>query len=429
MKQIGWRARRAGRLVASLAATTLAAAFVSARPRMVVPAETATAIAPSTAARDTAARDTAARDTVLAPSAVAITPPLLPGAAPPATPTASALPRVVTGDAKLPAPVDSTFDPTDGSGRVRWVGRDTAHALSAADRTLLRDVFGIDDVRRLYLPTTSGDALRYAAHPPGCSDELRVGTRRGGCRAVSVRVGLDAPRAPDETWDAYTARVTRGGTHAWSSTGRAFYATLAALSPDARPAFERLLADARDAGFPVHVRETYRTPERQAAILARNDGRTTTATSAHSFGRAIDVSIGDGRIGRRSTHRTWVAFRRWVLGQQNGAFRLIGTPESTWDWPHVEYVGPPGAPMPVLGYRSLDALVAAARACRTATSTLAEAEARCTTASPRPGADVAVSGVMDDEPVSRARRGRRHRGRSHSGSSARRERRHHKPNR
>ena len=406
------RLRGAGLVVSALAATTLAAAcmgvphYAAPLAAPVAPAEVATG--PAAVAPVVDAPATAHDSTPAAPPGATMSGATTPAAA--SAPPSPAPPLAVSGDVEDPVAIDSTFDPTDGSGKIRWLGRDAAHALSADDRTLLRDVFGIDDVRRLYVPTASGDVLRYAAHAPGCSDELRVGALRGACRAVSVRVGLDAPRAPDETWDAYTARVTRGGTHAWSSTGRVFYTNLAALGPDARPAFERLLADAREAGFPVHVRETYRTPERQAAILARNDGRTTTATSAHSFGRAVDVSIGDGRIGRRSTHRTWVAFRRWVLGQQNGAFRLIGTPESTWDWPHIEYVGPLGTPMPVLGYRSLDALVAAARACHTETSTLADAEARCTIASPRPGAGVAVSGVMDDEPVARGRSRRRRRG-------------------
>ncbi len=307
---------------------------------------------------------------------------------------------------------------------VRWVGRDADRTLSADDRALLRSVFGIDDVRRLYLPATGGEVLRYAARPSGCPDESRT-TRHDTCRVVSVRVGLAAPRTADETWDAYAARVTRGGTRSWLAGGRTAYSGLDALDSDARPAFERLVEDARRAGFPVHVRETYRTPERQAFILARNDGRTTTATSAHSYGRAVDISVGDGRIGRRSTYHTWVAFRRWVTEQQGGAFRLIGTPERTWDWPHVEYVGAASGGAP-LGYRSVDALVAAARACQAGAASAAEAAARCTAASPRPAAGVAAT-VVDDAPVARSHGGRRrggHHGRSRGGKRSRGERSH-----
>ncbi len=332
---------------------------------------------------------------------------------------AAAAARRDTAPAPPPQPpaLDSApppLDPTDGSGRVRWVGREADRTIAPADRALLRSVFGIDDVRRIYVPTTPGEVLRYAAHAPGCPDVGPNGgrptTRGGACRVVGVRIGLAAPRDSTETWDAFTARVERGGPRVWSANGgRAAYSGLDALDPEARPAFQRLIDDARAAGFPIHVRETYRTPERQAAILARNDGRTTTLTSAHSFGRAVDIAV-SGR------HSTWVEFRRWVLRQQNGAFRLIGTPESTWDWPHVEYVGPAGGPP--LGYASVDALVAAARVCRAGAASDVEAARRCTQESPRPAESVLATTVSDDEPVGRARRGHRH-GRHASARSVR----------
>ncbi len=359
------------------------------------------------------------------PPAPAVVPPVAAAAPAPDTAAlraaavaAAAAPRDTARLAPAPLALDSAppLDPTDGSGRVRWIGREADHTLAPADRALLRTVFGIDDVRRIYIPTTAGEVLRYAAHAPGCptlENGGRPTTRGGACRVVGVRIGLAAPRDTGETWDAFTARVEHGGPRAWTASGgRTEYAGLDALDPDARPAFERLVADARAAGFPIHIRETFRTPERQAAILSRNDGRTTTLTSAHSYGRAVDISV----AGR---HSAWVEFRRWVLRQQNGAFRLIGTPESTWDWPHVEYVG--AATATPLGYRTVDALVAAARACRAGAASDAAAAARCTVAPPRPAADVAVTTVSDDAPASRSRgrRGRHHASRGSSRGSSR----------
>lgn len=52
----------------------------------------------------------------------------------------------------------------------------------------------------------------------------------------------------------------------------------------ARPRFERLITAARAAGFPVRVRETYRSPERQAYLTVLGRGLTFTATSMHSAG-------------------------------------------------------------------------------------------------------------------------------------------------
>ena len=394
---------RAGTILRAVLHATLMAACATA-PRPAPNAPTPAPSAPATVAESPAA--------AVVPHAVV----------PPPAPAVDSSMRPTTSPMSAPTLPAQTIDPTDGSGTVRWVGRDADATLSADDRALLRTVFGVDDVRRLFLPAAAGTGLRYAAHPPGCPDEGRTATFHGACRVVGVRVGFAAPRVPGETWDAYTGRVTRGGARTWAAGGHTAYSGLDALDPEARPAFERLLADARAAGFQVHVRETYRTPERQAFILARNDGRTTTATSAHSSGRAVDISVGGRPSGRRSTHGAWVEFRRWVTEQQGGAFRLIGTPERTWDWPHVEYVGARaagdvGGPL----YPTVDALVAAARACRAATASETEAAERCTVASPRPAAGVQTYEVTDDAPARHARRGRRgtRRTRSHGAKRSR----------
>ena len=251
-----------------------------------------------------------------------------------------------------------------------------SRTLRVDERALLRSVFGIDDADRLYAgDTTAGAVLLYRAAPTGCVDgsaSPRPRTRE--CRSVPVRVGLTSPRRSDETWDAFVARVARRGPRAWPGAVHSYYTSLASLDPEARPRFERLVADARRAGFRVRVAETYRSPERQALLLARGDGRTATATSVHSYGRAADLIIGDGRFDRLSTARAWIRFRRWVVRYDGGAFRLVGTPERTWDWPHVELAEP------LLGYGDVETLVAAARRCRAETSDEAAAAARCTLA-------------------------------------------------
>src|SRR5258708_35730695 len=83
------------------------------------------------------------------------------------------------------------------------------------------------------------------------------------------------------------------------------------LDPEARPEFERMLHDARAAGFSPHVVATYRSPEREAFLMAKGGGRTHTLTSDHSYGRAVDISIDDGNLHRAVTRRDWIAFRRW----------------------------------------------------------------------------------------------------------------------
>jgi hypothetical protein len=129
---------------------------------------------------------------------------------------------------------------------------------------------------------------------------------------------------------------------------------LASLDPEARREFERMLAAARRAGHGVKVVETHRTPERQAYLLVSGGGLTFTATSQHSSGRAVDLVLGDGNLKQRRTRARWIAFRRWLTQYEGGRFRLIGLPEQSWDWPHVELPGP-------AGYRSIEALILAAQ--------------------------------------------------------------------
>jgi hypothetical protein len=104
----------------------------------------------------------------------------------------------------------------------------------------------------------------------------------------------------------------------------------------------------------VRVTEAYRSPERQAYLMVRGGGLTFTATSMHSAGHAVDLVVADGDLYNPRTRANWIAFRRWVAGFEGGRFRLLGTPERSWDWPHVELADAP------LGFRSVEELLQAA---------------------------------------------------------------------
>ncbi len=246
-------------------------------------------------------------------------------------------------------PAALTYAGRGRDGRPRYVG---AAAFSAEDRAALLEAFGVDDPARLYLPDSSpGAILRY---------DLRVPAPPplGSEHQLSARVGYPSARRRGESWDAFALRVMRTPAAAFPPATRGVTARLDALDPDARVGFTALLADARRAGFVVRVTETRRTPERQAWLLARGRSRTLTLTSAHMTGRAADILVGDGNVNRAATRRQWVAFRRWAQAYGGGnRFRLIGTPERTWDWPHVELADDPH------GFRSVDDALAAAHNC------------------------------------------------------------------
>jgi hypothetical protein len=129
------------------------------------------------------------------------------------------------------------------------------------------------------------------------------------------------------------------------------------MDPDVQDEVRQMLEAARHAGFETHVVTTYRSPQQEALLMAKGKGRTHTLTSLHSYGRAIDVSIGDGNLGNRSTRRRWIAFRAWVTRFRGTDFRILGAPDHSWDWAHVEL------PSEKIGFRSVDAAVAAGRIC------------------------------------------------------------------
>jgi hypothetical protein len=273
----------------------------------------------------------------------------------PSMPIAQSAPSDTGAPSAAAAPLeDDTPSANDARPRedveaLTYAGRDAHHrpryvqrAFTDEERTLLRDAFGIADPNRLWLPDSSADAvLRY-----------------DGAGGIAARVGYRSWRRPGETWEDFVARIRRLDRRRWPAAARgSYHAGLRWLAPPERAAFQELLDSARAAGFTVRVAETYRAPERQAYLLAHGNGQTFTATSAHQYGRAADLLVGDGRIDTRAKMREWARFRRWVLSWGQGRFRLVGTPWDTFDWPHVELAAPP------VGFRSIDELLAAARQC------------------------------------------------------------------
>jgi hypothetical protein len=222
---------------------------------------------------------------------------------------------------------------TDARGIPHYARR----AFTEEERRLLRDIYGIEDPNRLYVSDSTEDGL------------LKYDTRVKRCRTCyvsSYRVGFVSVRRPGESWEQVERRVRAMRPSAFTDAARAAGSrSTADLDPDVRADVERMLADARRAGFALRVVRTYRSPEHQAYLMARGGGRTLTLTSLHSYGRATDVVVGDGNL------------RRWVTRYRGADFRILGTPERTWDWGHVEL------PAASVGFRTIEAALERARAC------------------------------------------------------------------
>ena len=269
---------------------------------------------------------------------------------------AASLLRPATADSAVEIAAASPTRAAAAYPRASYAGRDALgvprylqRTFSDEERELLRTQFGIEEPSRLYL----SDSL------PGATLTYDGDWDRGERDLVSsYRVGASSVRRPGETWEELERRLAATDPASFPRATHRADASLASLDPVVRPAMARLLAAARRAGFRVRVTEARRSAERQAYLLALDPRLTHTATSRHAEGFAVDVVVDDGNLANPVTRRHWVAFRRWVTATQSGAFRLIGAPDRSWDWPHVEYAdGPPG-------FFSIEELLGAARWCR-----------------------------------------------------------------
>jgi hypothetical protein len=223
--------------------------------------------------------------------------------------------------------------------------------FSPEEADILRRAYGIEDPHRLYVSDSTEDAiLKYDTEVKRCAT----------CYVNSYRVGFVSVRRPGESWEGAERRVRSTPARAFAGGDLPGSTSTADLDPDVRPLVDRMLADARAAGFRLRVSATYRSPLREAFLMAAGEGRTHTLTSAHSYGLAVDVVVDDGQLGRPATRRDWIAFRRWVARYRTAdgeTFHLLGKVDRTWDWPHVE------RPTEHVGFRTIDAAIARGRAC------------------------------------------------------------------
>lgn len=216
---------------------------------------------------------------------------------------------------------------------------------------LLRRAYGIEDPTRLYVSdSTEEGILKYDTQRKRCLT----------CYVNSYRIGYVSVRRPGESWEEVERRVQTTPPQAFTGSAHPESVSTADLDPDVRPLAEEMLRAARAAGFRLRVTATYRSPLREAFLMAEGKGRTHTLTSNHSYGRALDIAVDDGDRADPRTRRDWIAFRRWVTLYRtptNESFRILGGIDRSWDWAHVEL------PSSTLGFDSIEQAVARARAC------------------------------------------------------------------
>ncbi len=239
---------------------------------------------------------------------------------------------------------------------ARGIPNYLARSVTDDGRRILRQAFGVVSPAHLYVSdSTHAGVLKYDPVAKPCLT----------CYVNSYRVGFVSIRKPGESWDQLQRRVQTLRRTSFRPASLVTSSSVSSMDPDVQDEVRQMLVAARRAGFRLRVVSTYRSPEQEAILMAEGRGRTHTLTSLHSYGRAIDVSIGDGNLGNPSTRRSWIAYRRWVTGFRGSDFRVLGTPDRSWDWAHVELPGTR------IGFRSVDDAIDAGRAClaRSSTST------------------------------------------------------------
>ena len=244
---------------------------------------------------------------------------------------------------------------TNDSGVVRYAGTDSrgipryvTRKFSDDESSILRRVFGVVNPSHLYVSDSSQDGLlKYDPVLKRCAT----------CYVNSFRIGFVSIRNRGESWDELERRVRSMRRNAFQSSSLVSSSSLSALDPDVQPEVNDMLRAARSSGFRLRVVSTYRSPQQEALLMAEGGGRTHTLTSLHSYGRAVDISVDDGNLGHAATRRDWIAFRRWVSRFRGDDFRVLGGPDHSWDWPHVEL------PSPRIGFRNIAQAIDAGRAC------------------------------------------------------------------
>ncbi|MEO8911270.1 MAG: hypothetical protein ABI408_13735 [Gemmatimonadaceae bacterium] len=242
-----------------------------------------------------------------------------------------------------------------GSSRLTYAGTDQRSVphyfmgnLSPDDQKVLRQAFGVEVPSHLYLSDSTRDGLlKY---------DPQMKQRRTGY-VNSYRIGFVSVRREGESWEQLQRRIHTLSRQSFPASSLISSNSISTMDPDIRGEVQQMLAAARRAGFDLHVVTTYRSPEQEAVLMAKGGERTHTLTSLHSYGRAIDLAVGNGNLGSASTRRSWIAFRRWVTRFRGNDFRILGAPDRSWDWRHVEL------PSDKIGFRTIDAAIARGREC------------------------------------------------------------------
>jgi hypothetical protein len=231
-------------------------------------------------------------------------------------------------------------------------------AISSADSLALWRAYGIEDPHRLYVSdSTEEGILKYDTQRKRCLT----------CYVNSYRVGYVSVRRAGESWEQTERRVRATPARAFTGNANPSSTSTTDLDPDVRPLVNAMLVAANAAGFRLHVTATYRSPLREAFLMAQGRGGTHTLTSNHSYGRALDIVVDDGNTSNRRTREHWIAFRRWVTHYRaptGESFRVLGRLDHTWDWAHVEL------PSSTIGFDTIDEAIVRARACLAQNATI-----------------------------------------------------------
>ena len=238
----------------------------------------------------------------------------------------------------------ASYSGTDAHGIPHYLKRN----LTEEAKNILRRVYGVVSPSHLYISDSTRDGLlKYDPEQKRCSI----------CYVNSYRIGFVSIREPGESWDELERRVLALHRSSFPRSSLVSSNSASTMDPDVQGEVRQMLDGARRAGFKLRLVSTYRSPQREAILMAEGRGRTHTLTSLHSYGRAIDVNIGDGNLNNSSTRQSWIAFRRWVTGFRGNDFRILGAPDHSWDWSHVEL------PSDRIGFRSVEEAIAAGRVC------------------------------------------------------------------
>lgn len=138
------------------------------------------------------------------------------------------------------------------------------------------------------------DESRVYAHPRSGAPVVDTPNRTQDGRVPTHRVDVPSGRAPNETWEAYEARVLAEPEEAFGPEVRQTIRDPALLEPETQGKLQALLMTAAAEGVQLHIAETLRTQRRQEWLFRQ--GRATpgapvtwTLTTNHSDGRAADL--------------------------------------------------------------------------------------------------------------------------------------------